>query len=93
MLTYTIDRNIAAIVLLINVNENKKITADNPILITKDNTNESILVLVKSILRTLSNTQPGRKNEMITERTKLMFTIGLANIPETKTDIEHIKKK
>ena len=93
MLTYMIDRNIAATSLLINAKENKKMTDDNPILIQKDSINESILVRIESILRTLSNTQPGKKNEMITEGMKLMFIIELANILETKTVTEHITKE
>ena len=93
MLTYTIDRNMAATVFLINIKENKKMADDNPILIQKDSTNESILVRVEPILRTLSNTQPGKKNEMIIERMKLTFAIELANILEIKTATEHIIKK
>jgi hypothetical protein len=88
-----IDRNIAATALLINAKENKKMTDDNPILIQKDSTNESILVRVESILRILSNTQPGKKNEMIIERMKLMFAVELANILKIKTATEHIIKK
>jgi hypothetical protein len=87
------DRIIAA-VLVWNGNTNVYTSDVMHTLIEKDNTNKPILVLfIESILSNLSNIQPGKKKETITERMKLMFIIELANILETKTAVEHDMKK
>jgi len=87
------DRNIPAVFVL-NNKANMEMRADNPVLIEKDNTSKPTLVLcTQSIRRSLSNTQPGKKNETITERMKFIITIGLPSIFETKTTKGHSIKK
>jgi hypothetical protein len=87
------DMDIAA-VLVSNGKTNMKMSEDSPMLTLNDNTSKPMLVLsTQSISSSLSNTQPGKKNETITDKTKFIITIEVENIVEARTATEHIMKK